>query len=236
MAQSAAEKLFYQVVRDAAALSKRRQKHKMRWPEREKACLIREFKGAGLTLEKQDLEQKLSEMGVKSLSINTLRNWERWGLIPCSLGKSGRKKIFPTEALYEAYASYCMLRGTGTGIKLTADQVAAVRAAALRVEKDPALLKKFIMPADVWIEDDDGDVLAVDAVYYKTPSGLGIPGGGEYMAAWLSRRAEAEAGILTPGQVQTVYSMGQVQTVYSILGGEVKKELRITDQGGLRIV
>lgn len=178
-------------------------------------------------MEKQELESKLYDLGVKISSPNTLRNWERWGLMPKALGKSGRKKIFPRSAVFEAYASFHLMRGTSAGgIKLTAEQVAQVRAAALRVENDPALLKKFIMPADVWIEDDDGDVLAVDAVYYKTPLGLGIPGGGEYMAAWLSRRAEAEAGGALPGQVRTVYT---------IMGNSVEREIEFNDQGGLRI-
>jgi len=77
------------------ALSKRRQKHKMRWPEREKACLIREFKGAGLTLEKQDLEQKLSEMGVKSLSINTPAELGALGADPLFFGEEWPEKDIP---------------------------------------------------------------------------------------------------------------------------------------------
>lgn len=112
--EQTAEQLFDDNVRYNAMLAKRRQKKKMKWP------LTYVMQGRGreflnnslemIPLEKREVLARLADWGVIIKSPNTLRNWEKWGLIPEATFRNSRRVEYPDHTPAEGLASVRLLK------------------------------------------------------------------------------------------------------------------------------
>ena len=132
-----AEQMFFENVRDNALLAKRRQKKKLRWPDRVKLEAW-EFLEA-IILEKQEVIAKLKEWGIKISPHNTLGNWEKWGLIPEAIERTSRKAIYPDSTPGQFFASRLLWKE----MRLRREEVRKVREAVINGKMPPIGLQRY---------------------------------------------------------------------------------------------
>ena len=61
-------------------------------------------------MDKEEVLARLADWGIIIKSPNTLRNWEKWGLIPEATFRNSRRVEYPDQTPAEGFASVHLLR------------------------------------------------------------------------------------------------------------------------------
>ena len=187
---------FYENTKWNALLAKRKQKHKLHWPER------------SVSVSPDDVILKLERTGVK-ISRRTLLNYEKHKLIPepvrggAGQGK-GRTTDYPDNTPAEAFAGHKQIHSY---LKLAPQKASEVRALALQIESEAELLRfaKFRETQ----ENKDSFLKFI------------VKNGHNFNLAlqWLEDKSGVEAGVEPGKKVCTIYDImpdGEIKKSYEI--------------------